>query len=432
MDAFFRKKHKKTCLSELRADKVILQTENISETENMASAKKTMKKLYIHVHSSILQISPEDWDACAMDSTGNENFNPFVMHDFLSSLELTGCVAQETGWLPQHVVAADQDGRVLGVVPLYLKSHSYGEYVFDHSWADAYHRYGSPYYPKMQCCVPFTPVTGHRILVRNTKYRDQIFEKLLNAIKEYVNKLRISSFHATFLSESECEKLRHFGFLQRIGMQYHWKNRGYKSFDDFLMDLRQSKRAAIRKERKKIKAQNLRMRRLRGYEIKTKHWDSFYSFYHNTVEKRWGHAYLTREFFYMIASKMGDHVLLVVAEDEEELVAGALNFIGNTTLFGRHWGCHAEAFYPNLHFETCFYQAIEAAIEWNLNTVEAGAQGEHKIQRGYMPVTTYSCHYLPNRTFNRAVGEFLRKETSQVNLVMDLLRSSGPFKDGII
>ncbi|XP_021298426.1 uncharacterized protein LOC110427266 isoform X2 [Herrania umbratica] len=366
-----------------------------SGTEEATGNQARAKKISVSIISSIMEVSPHEWDACTLDATGPEKFNPFLTHGFLSSLEETGCAVKETGWMPSHVVVNDESEDILGVVPLYLKSHSYGEFVFDHSWADAYYSFGSRYYPKFQCCVPFTPVTGPRILIRNTSFKDQVFDIIVSALKDLTAKSQVSSLHITFPSETEWHKLKDKGFLQRIGMQYHWKNRNYKSFDEFLMDMKQSKRKNIRQERKKISAQNLTMKRLRGYEI-----------------------------------KMGDQVLLVVAEEGDEVVAGALNLIGGNTLFGRLWGCHPQVHYPSLHFEACYYQAIEAAIELNLSSVEAGAQGEHKIQRGYMPVTTYSCHYLMDEGFRKAIEDFLVRESCQVRLVMKLLNDSGPFKEG--
>lgn len=402
-----------------------------SSPEEVLSGQVKPKMVSLSVASSIKEVSSNDWDACALDASGPENFNPFLTHGFLLCLEESGCAVKETGWIAQHIVARDECKNILGVVPVYLKSHSYGEYVFDHSWADAYYNYGSRYYPKLQCCIPFTPVTGHRVLVRNSLYKDQVFDILVSALKDLTNKFQVSSLHITFPSESEWDKMRAKGFLQRIGMQYHWKNRNYKNFDEFLMDMKQSKRKNIRQERKKISTQNLTMKRLRGHEIKAKHWDSFYKFYRNTTDNKWGNAYLTREFFHGIGSKMGDSILLIVAEDGNEIVAGALNFIGGDTLYGRLWGCDPQVYYPSLHFEACYYQAIEAAIELGLGTVEAGAQGEHKIQRGYLPVTTYSCHYILNQDFRKVIEDFLVRETTQVNLVKKLLHDSRPFKDGI-
>ncbi|CAA7395286.1 unnamed protein product [Spirodela intermedia] len=402
-----------------------------SPPEDFSVTDVKPRRISLSVAASISDVSSKDWDACAEDSSGLEKFNPFLTHAFLSSLEESGSAVLGTGWLPQHIVAQDEYKNTIGVVPLYLKSHSYGEYVFDHSWADAYYSYGSYYYPKLQCCVPFTPVTGQRILVRNVWCREQVFNMLVVALKDLTNKLKVSSLHVTFPSETEWQKMRKDGFLQRTGMQYHWKNRNYKNFDEFLMDMKQNKRKNIRQERKKISAQNLKMKRLRGHEIKDEHWDAFYKFYRNTTDNKWGRPYLTRDFFYQLGEKMGDHVLLVVAEDGDELVAGALNLIGGDTLFGRLWGCHPQAYYPSLHFEACYYQAIEAAIELNLNKVEAGAQGEHKIQRGYMPVMTYSSHYIRDDGFKVAIQDFLSRETDQIKLVIQMLHDSGPFKDGL-
>ncbi|KAH9684711.1 Acyl-CoA [Citrus sinensis] len=381
-----------------------------SGSEGVAENDGGPKKICLSVISSISEVSANDWDTCALDATGPEKFNPFLTHGFLSSLEETGCAVKETGWTPCHIVVKDECENVL----------------------DAYYGYGERYYPKFQCCVPFTPVTGPRILLRNTSIKDQVIDVIISAMKDLTAKSRVSSLHITFPSENEWHKLGEKGFLQRIGMQYHWRNRNYKNFDEFLMDMKQNKRKNIRQERKKISAQNLTMKRLRGHEIKAKHWDSFYRFYKNTTDNKWGSPYLTRDFFHDMGSKMKDQVLLVVAEDGDELVAGALNLIGGDSLFGRLWGCHPRAYYPSLHFEACYYQAIEAAIELSLSAVEAGAQGEHKIQRGYLPVTTYSCHYLLHENFRKPIENFLVRESTQVNLVMKLLHESGPFKDEIL
>ncbi|XP_073287731.1 uncharacterized protein [Primulina huaijiensis] len=291
------------------------------------------KKVSVSVVSSISGISSEDWDACSLDASGPEKFNPFLTHGFLSALEETPAPLQETGWVPQHIIARDDSNNILEVIPLYLKSHSYSEYVFDHSWADAYYSYGSRFYPKLQCCVPFTPVTGPRILVRNTMFRDKVFDNLVSALLELT--------------------------------------------------------------------------------VKAKHWETFYKFYRNTTDNKWGSAYLTRHFFHNMASKMGDHVLLVTAEEGDELIAGALNLIGGDTLYGHLWGFVPRAYYPNLHFEACYYQAIDAAIELNLDKVEAGAQGEHKIQRGYLPVETYSLHYILDEDFRKVLSNFLVRESVQ-------------------
>ncbi|KAL3729167.1 hypothetical protein ACJRO7_026290, partial [Eucalyptus globulus] len=357
---------------------------------DVAAAESRPKHISPSVVNSISEVSADDWDACALDATGPEKYNPFLSHGFLSSLEESSSAVKETGWMPRHIGAKDESGTVLGVVPLYLKSHSYGEFVFDHSWADAYYSYGSRYYPKYQCCVPFTPVTGPRILLRDSLYKDQVFDIVVDALRKILKaESRVSSVHITFSSENEWQNHKEKGFLRRIGMQYHWTNRNYTCFDDFLMDMKQNKRKNMRQERKKISAQNLTMKRLRGNEIKAKHWDSFYTFYRNTTDNK--------RRYYIWAPL----------------------------------GLSPKAYYPNLHFEACYYQAIEAAIELNLKTVEAGAQGEHKIQRGYMPVPTYSYHYLLDEEFNKAIEEFVVREATQVKLVMNLIHDSGPFKEGI-
>ncbi|WJX97037.1 hypothetical protein P8452_78162 [Trifolium repens] len=404
---------------------------SFSLTTTTESEKKVISISFV---SSISEIPSSDWDACAVDATGGaDKLNPFLSHAFLSSLEISYSAVKENGWTPHHMIAKDDEVNIIvGVVPLYLKTHSYGEFVFDHSWANAYYNYGSAYYPKLQSCVPFTPVTGPRILIRNTSFKHHVFDFIISAMKDLTAMSQLSSLHVTFPSQNEWHKFSQNGFLPRIGMQYHWTNRNYKNFDDFLMDMKHNKRKKIRQERKKVAAQNLVMKRLRGYEIKAKHWDSFYTFYRNTTDNKWGTPYLTREFFHEMGSRMGDRVLLIVAEDGDELVAGALNLIGGDTLFGRLWGCQPQTYYPFLHFEACYYQAIEAAIELNLKTVEAGAQGEHKIERGYLPVTTYSCHYLIDEEFRKAIEDFLVRESSQVKVVMKLLRDSGPFKEGVL
>ncbi|KAF7142887.1 hypothetical protein RHSIM_Rhsim05G0116000 [Rhododendron simsii] len=384
--------------------------------------------VFVSAVSSILEVPLAEWDGCNLDSTGPEKFNPFLSHGFLSSLEESGSAVKETGWIPQHIIARDEHKNILGVVPLYLKSHSYGEYVFDHAWADAYYSYGSRYYPKLQCCVPFTPVTGQRFLLRDTPYKDQVFDILVSAMKDLTAKVLMATLFRYML----CLFVGFWILLIPF----------YASFDEFLMDMKQNKRRSIRQDRKKISAQNLTMKRLRGDEITfllvpldsaytfgARHWDTFYQFYRNTTENKWGSAYLTRNFFHDMGSKLGDNVLLVVAEEGDKLVAGALNLIGGDTLFGRLWGCLPGAYYPSLHFEACYYQAIEAAIELNLDTVEAGAQGEHKVQRGYMPVPTYSCHYIADEGFRKVIEDFLVRETAQVKLVMKLMHESGPFKE---
>ncbi|CAI5497852.1 unnamed protein product [Closterium sp. Naga37s-1] len=370
------------------------------------------------VSSSIASIPAADWDACALDAAGGaEKHNPFVSHAFLQCLEESRSACREEGWLPQHLVARDDEERVVGVLPLYLKGHSYGEYVFDHSWANAFMRAGGSYYPKLQSCVPFTPATGPRLLVRDGPDREAVLSGLCQAMKQVADEYGVSSVHVTFPCKDDWQVMARHGFLQRMGMQYHWSNRGYGSFNDFLMDLKQSKRKTIRQERKKVAAQGLKLLRLRGDDIKAHHWNSFFQFYCNTTNRKWGQTYLTREFFHLLGERLGEKVLLVVAEDETgRMVGGALNLVGGEAVFGRNWGALPGMHYPFLHFEACYYQAIEAAIEAGLVRVEAGAQGEHKLPRGYLPTATYSAHHIPDPAFRSAIAGFLERETVQVCL----------------
>ncbi|GAQ82524.1 hypothetical protein KFL_001140120 [Klebsormidium nitens] len=387
--------------------------------------------LTVSVITDISKVSPEDWDACALEAAGEGARNPFLSHAFLLSLEESKSAVKEEGWLPQHVVARDDTGAVLGVVPMYLKGHSQGEYVFDHSWASAHHRYGVPYYPKLQSCVPFTPATGPRLLVRHGPHSEVVSAGLCQAMVQLADTMGVSSLHCTFPVQRDWDTMGKQGFLRRVGVQYHWLNRDYDSFDAFLMDFRSSKRASVRKERKKVREQNVKLLRLRGDDIKPIHWDAFYQFYRNTTDMKWGTPYLTRDFFHLLGERMADDVLLVMAEDDGELVGGALNLIGGDTLFGRNWGCDGRRHYPNLHFEACYYQAIEAAIEMKLKRVEAGAQGEHKIQRGYLPTPTFSAHYIRDPNFRRAVSDFLRREMAQMAMTMEVLDEHSPFNANV-
>lgn len=367
-----------------------------------------------------------------MDAAGGaDKHNPFVSHAFLLALEESNSACRDEGWLPQHLVARDSSKRVVGVLPMYLKGHSYGEYVFDNSWANAFMRAGGSYYPKLQSCVPFTPVTGPRLLVRNGPDREAVMAGLCQAMKQVAEEYGVSSVHVTFPSISDWQAMSHHGFMPRMGMQYHWTNRGYGSFDAFLMDLKQSKRKNIRQERKKVAAQGLKLMRLRGDDIKPHHWESFFRFYTNTTARKWGQAYLTQDFFPLLSSRLGDRVLLVVAEESSSgrMVGGALNLVGGDAVYGRNWGVLPGAHYPFLHFEACYYQAIEAAIELGLSRVEAGAQGEHKLPRGYLPAPTFSSHYIPDPQFREAIAGFLARETKQVQFTLAMIdHEASPFK----
>lgn len=378
------------------------------------------KPAAIKVFTDIREVQAADWDACAGPD------NPFLCHAFLSALEESGSATAKTGWLPQHVVVEDAAGTVIGCAPAYLKSHSFGEYVFDHGWADAYEREGGRYYPKIQVAVPFTPVPGPRLLVRPGCDRDQVTEILIRALEQLAVERGVSSVHVTFPTRSDCERLCDAGWLQRIGQQYHWENRGYQSFDAFLADLSSRKRKAIRKERREVQESGIRLKVLTGSEIEPRHWDAFFRFYRNTSDRKWGHPYLTRRFFDLLGERLADRIALVIAERDGHPVAGALNLIGTDTLYGRNWGADEEVRY--LHFEACYYQAIEFAIARGLRRVEAGAQGQHKIQRGYLPVLTYSAHLIRDPALERAVREFLEHETRMVEWEIAALAEESPFR----
>jgi predicted N-acyltransferase len=367
------------------------------------------------------EIDEAEWNACA--GTGN----PFVSYGFLSALEDSGSASARTGWLPQHLVLEDATGRLIGAVPMYLKSHSWGEYVFDQSWADAYERAGGQYYPKLQVAVPFTPVPGPRLLVR-PEAPPQTLDLLIGGLVEVASRHKVSSLHVTFPDARTWEKLGAAGFLQRIGQQFHWTNDGYQSFEDFLGRLNSRKRKAIRKERRAAVEGGITMRTLVGSDITPRHWDAFHRFYLSTVDRKWGGAYLTREFFELLPSRLGDRIVLVVAERDGRTIAGALNLQGSDTLYGRNWG--ADGDYPFLHFETCYYRAIDFAIEHGLKRVEAGAQGQHKIQRGYLPTETYSAHWIANRGLRGAIDHFLERERPAMRAEMAELATLSPFRQG--
>lgn len=374
--------------------------------------------LTLSLHPAIAEIAAAEWDACA----GADN--PFVSHAFLSACEDSGSAGSRTGWLPQHAALRDATGRLVAVVPMYAKSHSYGEYVFDHAWAHAFERAGGEYYPKLQVAVPFSPVPGPRILVRPGA--DVIVPQIGAALIQACSQLKLSSVHVTFCTQAEQVGLTEAGFLPRIGKQFHWQDEGYGDFDGFLAALSSRKRKSIRRERRDAQNCGLVFRALRGDEITRRHWDAFYRFYTNTVDRKWGSAYLTRSFFPLLSERLGNRVVLMVAEQEGVPVAGALNLMGSDTLYGRNWGAVGE--FPFLHFELCYYQAIDFALANGLTRVEAGAQGEHKIQRGYLPQTTYSAHWIAHRGLREAIGEFLQRERPAVEAEMAELATLSPFR----
>ena len=372
--------------------------------------------LSLTLHRRIAELPAGEWDACATTK------NPFVSHAFLSALEDSGSAVDSRGWLPQHAALRDADGRLLGCAPMYAKSHSQGEYVFDHGWADAIERAGGDYYPKLQVCVPFSPVPGPRLLMRGAPVA-----ALAQGLVQACGQLGCSSVHVTFCEEAEWEALGAAGWLQRLGTQFHWTNPGYGSFDDFLGALSSRKRKAIRRERRDVQASGLSLRALRGTEITERHWKAFHRFYRATTDKKWGRsAYLTSRFWPMLGERLGDRVVLMVAERDGEPVAGALNLVGEDALYGRNWGAVVDV--PFLHFELCYYMAMDFAITHGLKRVEAGAQGEHKIQRGYLPVPTYSAHWIEHGGLRRAVGEFLDRERPAMLREMAALAELSPFR----
>lgn len=368
--------------------------------------------------SSIHEIGEADWNALAYPP--GRPFNPFIAYAFLAALEDSKSVAPEAGWAPMHL-ALEEQGQITGLVPLYVKGHSQGEYVFDHHWADAYERAGGRYYPKLVAASPFTPVPGPRLLAQNETARRHLAAALL----QVSDRLGVSSTHVNFISAEEQTLLAGAGYLPRMGEQFHWFNRGYGSFDDFLAALASRKRKALRRERRDA-AQGLAIRRLTGGDIEERHWDAFWTFYQDTGARKWGHPYLTRTFFRLIAERMSDRLLLIMAERNGEPIAGALNLIGGDALYGRYWGCVEDV--PFLHFELCYYQAIEFAIERGLARVEAGAQGQHKIARGYEPVPTYSAHYIADPGFRTAIARYLDAEREQTGMEIEALRGYVPYR----
>ena len=409
----------------------------------MASSEITLEAV-----SSISQIPAWDWDACAnpvpdpgsldgldtlacsgppgdAPATSRQCYNPFVSHAFFSALEASNSACARTGWGPRHLLAK-LDGKIAGIVPCYLKSHSQGEYVFDRGWADAYERAGGRYYPKLQASVPFTPATGPRLLIRSDVDQERIAIALAGGLMGLCDATSASSVHVTFAREAEWKFLAEHGFLQRTDQQFHWHNQGYRSFEDFLATLNSRHRKAIKRERRDALANGITIHPLTGSDITEDAWDAFFAFYMETGSRKWGRPYLTRTFFSLIGESMAKDVLLVMAKRNGRWIAGAINFIGSDTLFGRNWG--AIEHHPFLHFEVCYYQAIDFAIRRGLKTVEAGAQGEHKIARGYLPQTTFSAHYIADAGLRGAIDEYLRRERAYVAEAARELTEAGPFR----
>jgi predicted N-acyltransferase len=382
----------------------------------------------VQVASALADIDRNAWDRCAnpQAETGMSDYNPFISWDFLEALEASGAVSARTGWLPQHLVLEGPDGRPAGVVPCYLKSHSQGEYIFDYGWADAYERAGGRYYPKLQVSVPFTPVPGRRILVGSGPGSEKRRQALAFALAELASRHDASSVHVTFLTEEEWCALGDIGYLQRTDRQFHWQDQGFGNFDGFLESLASRKRKAVRKERARALADGITIEWVTGTDIDESHWDAFYEFYMDTGSRKWGRPYLNRTFFSLLGERMADKVLLVMAKRNGRYIAGALNLIGSDTLYGRNWGCIEH--HDCLHFEVCYYQAIDFALEMGLSRVEAGAQGEHKLARGYLPATTYSAHYILDPGFREAVEDFLSRERQHVEWEKQAIAEHAPFR----
>ncbi|WP_029355176.1 GNAT family N-acetyltransferase [Bosea sp. 117] len=410
----------------------------------------------IRVESDITSIPRDIWDSCAgsgldresgnsvshLNINGNScvsglrddsaesesglSYNPFTSHDFLSALEESGSATMATGWMPQHLVLEDAEAGVLGVCPAYLKSHSRGEYVFDQGWAEAYERAGGRYYPKLQVAVPFTPATGPRLLVRPGYDASAVRGALAQGLVSLARMRKASSVHATFLATEDAEALEAEDFLPRTDQQFHWRNEGYGSYEEFLGALASRKRKALRRERREAMESGIEIRWLSGSDLTEEVWDAFFDFYMETGSRKWGRPYLTRRFYSLVGERMADRILLVMARRAGRWIAGAINFIGPDTLYGRHWG--AVEHHPFLHFEVCYHQAIDFAIARGLKTVEAGAQGEHKLARGYLPVTTRSAHWIADPGLRRAVASYLERERAYVADANTELSALGPFR----
>lgn len=385
----------------------------------------------IRIAASIREIDPAQWDACAnpalADADGEERFNPFVSHAFLAALEDSGSVGRKSGWVPTHVLVEDDNGSLLAAAPTYLKTHSMGEYVFDHAWADAYERAGLDYYPKLQVAVPFTPVTGRRLLVTQ-EGGAAARAALILGLRKWREEAEASSIHITFPTEAEWQALGEAKFLRRTGQQFHFVNKDYADFDGFLNDLSSRKRKTIRRERKDALVDGISIEHLTGSEIQEAHWDAFFEFYMDTGSRKWGRPYLNRRFFSEIGTSLAPHILLIMAKCNGRYIAGALNFIGADALYGRYWGAIEER--PFLHFEVCYYQAIDYAIAHKLKRVEAGAQGEHKLARGYAAVPTYSAHDIADARFALAIDDYLARERVVMNEQLAEYAELAPFKKG--
>jgi uncharacterized protein len=382
----------------------------------------------VEVVPRIADVPAEAWDACANPDPAT--FNPFLAHAFLEALEDAGTVGGRTGWTPRHLVLKTAAGQIAGCAPCYVKSHSQGEYVFDHNWADAFARAGGDYYPKLQMAVPFTPVPGRRLLVRPGPDAEANEAALAAAGAELVQRSSLSGLHITFLTEGEWERLGAHGFLQRTDQQFHWSNAGYGTFDDYLASLASRKRKATRKEREQALSAGLTVQWLRGSEITEGDWDAFFAFYMQTGSRKWGRPYLNRKFFSLLGtSAVGDRCLIMLAKRAGRPIAGSFHLVGGDCLYGRYWG--ALEHHPFLHFELCYYQAIDYAIAHKLARAEAGAQGEHKLARGYLPTKTYSAHYIADPSLRRAIADYLVRERQHVEAAGQELAEYAPYRKNL-
>ena len=415
-----------------------------------------MTELRISVAETIDAVDVGEWDDCAnpqssaagtkgQSGAGNGRpvagssappgakqraYNPFIAHAFLAALEQSNSVGPRTGWQPWHVLARTADGTLVAAAPCYLKSHSRGEYVFDHGWADAYERAGGSYYPKLQVAVPFTPASGRRLLVRDTANSESIARALASGLVEICKICGASGVHVTFAPEAEFRLLGELGYLQRTDQQFHWENRDFANFEEFLGALTARKRKTIRRERHDALTNGISVHWLTGSDLTEEIWDAFFQFYMETGSRKWGRPYLTRPFYSLVGQSMHEHIVLIMARRAGRWIAGAINFIGSHSLFGRHWG--AIEHHPFLHFELCYYQAIEYAIVHKLARVEAGAQGEHKIARGYLPTTTYSAHYIADPALRRAIADYLARERAYVAAAGAELATFAPFRKNFV
>lgn len=384
----------------------------------------------IRVAQSFMDIDPDRWKQLSGTSRSAEGklYNPFVSHAFLSSLEESGSATAKTGWQGHHLLLENEAGALLGAVPAYLKNHSKGEYVFDHGWADAFERAGGHYYPKLQCSIPFTPATGPRLLTAQTSDNDGVKLLLASGIGQVTEKVGLSSAHVTFATDEDIAALTSQEFLHRTDQQFHFVNNGYRDHDDFLDALSSRKRKGLKKERRAALENGITIDWLTGSDLTEDIWDQFFTFYMDTGGRKWGRPYLTRQFYSLIGERMADDILLVMAKRDGRYIAGAINFIGSDALYGRHWGCIED--HPFLHFEVCYHQAIDFALSRGLQRVEAGAQGEHKLARGYVPVTTHSAHFIVHPGLRRAIDDYLERERQEVEHIGDYLEEHTPFRKG--